>query len=110
MSKSAFQQPIDLSDLPGVEIVSQGLTDLSRERESVAALLLEIAAPRLRRAGVTIPEVPPCALDAEIRLYRLLGADHGVDAYSQYNAHLRRLSSLCRALEGRVRRQSSREL
>jgi hypothetical protein len=104
MSETALQQSIDLSDLPGAEIVSLGLADLSCERESVPALLLEIAAPRFRLAGLNIPVALPHALDAEIRLYRLLGTDPDVDAYSQYNAHLRRLSSLCRALEARARR------
>jgi hypothetical protein len=56
-------------------------------------------------AGIEIPETRPQPLDAEIRLYRLLGEEHGVDAYSQYNAHLRQLSSFCRALEGRMSRR-----
>jgi hypothetical protein len=94
----------DVSDLPGAEFLSDGIHDLSVGKESVPALLLEIASSRLRLAGVPVPILPKQTLDAEIRLYRLLGTQPDVDAYSQYNAHLRRLSSLCRALEGRARR------
>jgi hypothetical protein len=95
---------LDLTGLPGAEFVTEGLKDLAENRVTVPALLLEIAAPRLRAADIPVPDVPPQPLDAEIRLYRLLGAEHGVDAYSQYNALLRRLVSLERAAEGRFSR------
>jgi hypothetical protein len=98
---------LDLTGLPGAEFVTEGLKDLAERRITVPALLMEIAAPRLRRAGIPVPEIPAQLLDAEIRLYRLLGAEHGVDAYSQYNALLRRLVSLSRAAEGRFSHQSA---
>jgi hypothetical protein len=85
--------------LPGGEYLAEGLADLAADRESVAALLLAIAAQRLRTAGLPLPAIPRS--DPELRLYRLLRSAHGDDAHSQYNAHLRRLSSLCSALERR---------
>jgi hypothetical protein len=99
---------IDLAGLPGAEFVTEGLKDIAERRVSVPALLLEIAAPRLRGVGIPVPEFLPQPFDAEIRLYRLLGAEHGSEAYSQYNALLRRLVSLSRAAEGRFSRLASR--
>ena len=101
----------DLAGLPGEELVIQGLEDARSGRETISALLVEIAAPRLRFSGIEVPAFPePPALDAEIRLYRLLGAEHGVDAYSQYNAYLRRIISFGQALEGRVSRARAKAL
>jgi hypothetical protein len=100
--------PPAYDDLPGSEFLAEGLADLSAGRESVSGLLIEIAAPRLRLAGLDIPAIAPHPVDAEIRLYHLLGEEHGLEAHSQYNAWLRRLSSLCRALEARARRQATR--
>jgi hypothetical protein len=107
-TSASSPEKIDLAGLPGAEFVVEGLKDLAERRISVPALLLEIAAPRLRGAGIPIPEIPPQRLDAEIRLYRLLGAEHGSNAYSQYNALLRRLVSLSRAAEGRFARLANR--
>jgi hypothetical protein len=52
--------------LPGGDLVSQGLADLREGRESVAALLVSIGAPRLRTLGV---QVPPTVEEPEHRLY-----------------------------------------
>lgn len=84
--------------LPGEELITQGLTDLSAGRETEAALLLEIAAPRLRSLGisVTAPENPE-GVSAEHRLYALLSTRP--DAHSQYNALLARIASYARAAE-----------
>ena len=49
------------ADLPGSELVEQGLADLAAGRETEAALLLEIAAPRLRRVGVGVDPVGTAA-------------------------------------------------
>jgi hypothetical protein len=97
-------------DLPGAEFVAQGLADIESESESVPALLLQIGATRLSRCGIPIRSIAGMAPDAEIRLYRLLGRLHGRDAYSQYNAHLRRLVKLERALECRASRESAMPL
>ena len=89
--------------LPGSEILQRGLDDLAANRPSVEALLVEIAAPRLRFVGVEVPVIPPPRQgehsDAELRLYVLLGRQGCADPYREYNALLRRLASLCSALE-----------
>jgi hypothetical protein len=59
------------ASLPGHELVSQGLADLSAGRESEASLLVAMAAPRLRDSG----------------------------AHSRYNALVGRIVSFVRAAE-----------
>jgi hypothetical protein len=91
--------PHSFAHLPGGEYVAEGLADLACGKESIASLLLTIAAGRLTEAGLPIPAtgIP----DPELRLYRLLREVHCDDAHAQYNAHLRRLARLCHALEAR---------
>ena len=86
-------------DLPGWEIVGAGLRDAAAGVESVESLLVEIAGPRLREHGLLAAPFPAAALDAEIRLYRLLARTHGDDAHGRYNALLRCLVSFERALD-----------
>jgi hypothetical protein len=83
--------------LPGWEIVEPGLADLSRGVESIAALLVAIGAPRLRRIGLPVPGVEWPS--PEHRLYALLSADEPDAAHSRYNALIRRLVSFERAAE-----------
>ncbi len=81
------------------------------ERKCSSAALLEIAVSTQLAFSRTA-----CACHSPKAAFRrrnpvlppLGNAIHGVDAYSQYNAHLRRLSSLCRALEGRMRRRANK--
>lgn len=94
-------------DLPGYDLVSAGLRDRAAGIESVEALLVEIAAPRLRAVGLPVPEGTAGATAAELRLYEVLGARGEADPYSRYNALLRELVSFGRAAEARVRRQSA---
>jgi hypothetical protein len=94
--------PSRLAHLPGNEYLAEGLADLEHCRETLPALLLTIASERLAEAGLKIP--PKRWPEPELRLYRLLRQSHGDDAHGQYNAHLRRLDSLCRALEASSRR------
>jgi len=82
-------------ELPGWEIVSQGLADLSEGRESVASLLVSIGAPRLQRAGIPVKNPLP---SPEPRLYELLKGSGPDSAHSRYNAWVRRLVSFERAL------------
>ncbi|HSA57259.1 MAG TPA: hypothetical protein VLE53_16215 [Gemmatimonadaceae bacterium] len=85
---------MSLDKLPGSELVADGLADLAARRESVAALLVSIGAPRLRLLGWEIP----CTIDqAEERLYARLAAEFGDGAHSRYNALIRRLVSFQRA-------------
>jgi len=87
----------DLENLPGYELVSKGVDDLTSGVSSREALLVSIAASRLRENGVPVPRsVSP---EAELQLYRLLRSERPRDAYSFYNSLLRRLISFEKALE-----------
>lgn len=92
------------ADLPGADLISEGLADVVAGRETVAGELVKIGSPRLRDCGVTVGVSAEHALDADHRLYRLLGATHGRAAHSQYTALIRQLVSFERALEQRVSR------
>jgi hypothetical protein len=82
---------------PGEEIITEGLADLDAGRESVNALLVSIGAPRLRRSGVSVPEVT--FSNPEHRLYFKLRDAHGDAAHSKYNALIRRLVSFERSIK-----------
>jgi hypothetical protein len=84
----------DGGELPGEELVEQGLRDLERGIESREALLVSIGAPRLRRLGL---ELPRTFDSPEHRLYELLRGEHGDAAHGRYNALVRRLVSYERA-------------
>jgi hypothetical protein len=49
---------MELQALPGGDLVQEGLDDLARGVESLAALLVSIGAPRLRRIGLLLPDAP----------------------------------------------------
>lgn len=83
-------------DLPGGELVREGLDDLRNGRETAASLLVAIGAPRLRRLGIAVPETVE---DPEHRLYALLARTEGDAAHSRFNALIRRLVSFERAAE-----------
>lgn len=85
--------------LPGGEILREGLADLRAGRRSVPALLVLVAAPRLSRCGVPIPEVHLPPRLPEHDLFRLLAAEHGPEAWRHYHSLMRRLVSLEQALE-----------
>lgn len=88
---------MDDEALPGEEWIREGVDDLAHGRESVAALLVAVGAPRLRRAGIAVPRH---GFDhAEHRLYELLARSHADSAHSRYNALIRRLVSFERACE-----------
>ena len=82
-------------ELPGGEIVSEGLNDLRNGKETIPALLVAIGAPKLTQIGIDLPNfhlpVP------EHRLYDLLAAEDSDAAHSRYNALLRKLVSFERA-------------
>src|SRR3982750_910001 len=93
-------QTNDLDGLPGADAIRTGLKDLAVGRESVESLLVQIGAPRLNGLGIIFPTKPE--LDADRRLYRLLAAQHGNGAHSQFNSLIRQLVSFERALEQRL--------
>jgi hypothetical protein len=84
-------------DLPGADLVAQGVDDLSRGVESVAGLVVATAAPRLVDVGVSVPEVA-LPLPSH-RLYELLSSEDPASAHSRYNALLRRVVSFASAAE-----------
>lgn len=83
--------------LPGEDLIEAGVRDLNEGRETIAALLVAIGSPRLRRLGLTLPEQLP--QNPEHRLYDLLARDDPDSAHSRYNAFIRRLVSYERAAE-----------
>ena len=89
-----------LTSLPGHELVLKGLEDLAHGIESQEALLVSIGAPRLRQAGIDVPD--PLS-SPEHRLYERLAAEDSDAAHSRYNALVRRLVSFERAADARAR-------
>jgi hypothetical protein len=83
--------------LPGADLIEAGLDDLVQGRETVAALLVAIGAPRLRSIGLELPDRLPD--NPEHRLYHLLAQENSDSAHSRYNALLRQLVSYERAAE-----------
>jgi len=82
--------------LPGGEIIDRGLEALAACRESVESLAVSLAAPRLRREGVPLPEsVIP---NADMRLYRMLERTSGDLAHARYLAYLRQVASFADSL------------
>ena len=84
--------------LPGQELVERGLADLAEGRLTEVSLLLLIAAPRLRRLGLEVPETS-FPRPREHQLYARLEERLGTAAHSQYNSLIRRIVSFARALE-----------
>jgi len=87
---------IDFRGLPGAELAEPGLEHLRAGKRTIPALWLAIATTRLRSLGIAIPHHD--VTHPEQQLYRLLEREDG-DAYSRYNALLRRLGRFIRALE-----------
>lgn len=87
---------VPIANLPGQELVAQGVADLANGTESMPALLVAIGAPRLRQLGLTIAEA--AIPEPEHRLYALLNRSDPDSAHSRYNALIRRLVSFERAL------------
>jgi hypothetical protein len=87
---------VEFEHLPGGDLIAKGLADLARPSVTVEALLVSIAAPRLRDLGVQV--AAPLA-DPEHRLYEQLAREDPDSAHSRYNALLRRLTGFESALE-----------
>ena len=86
------------TSLPGEDLVEQGLADLAENRITDSALLVLIAAPRLKRLGIDVPD-RSFPLPHEHHLYDRLAQRVGNAAHSQYNSLIRRIVSYSRALE-----------
>jgi len=83
--------------LPGEDLIETGVLDLRGGRETIAALLVAIGAPRLKRLGLELPDHLPA--NPEHRLYDLLAETDEDSAHSRYNAFIRKLVSYERAAE-----------
>jgi hypothetical protein len=83
--------------LPGEDLIEAGLHDLHAGRETIAALLVAIGSPKLRRLGLDLPTQLP--QHPEHRLYEFLARDDEDSAHSRYNALIRKLVSYERAAE-----------
>ena len=91
----------DFQNIPGWELVSEGLKDISQGNcNTLPALLVLMAAPRLRFLGIHVPDLPGDRDTQPInqQLYHLL-EKATPDPYSQYNDLQRRLVSFCHAVE-----------
>jgi len=97
---------MDLTALPGYELIGKGLDDLAAGRETAEALLVAIGARRLQRAGVAVP--PVTENNPEHRLYELLSKAGSDSAHSRYNALIRQLVSFERAAECAATREAAK--
>ena len=89
----------DLADLPGAERIDRGLRDLNAGRLSTDALLVAVAAGRLRALGLSVPEGIPD--EPDLALYESLRDHASGDPYYRYNALRRELDSFISCLEMR---------
>ena len=88
---------MEVSDaLPGADLIRRGLSDLEHGVESIAALLVLIGAPRLRRLGFNVSD---SEFLPEDKLYAKLAEEDSDSAHSRYNALIRTLVSFERAAE-----------
>ncbi len=85
-----------LTSIPGNELVSAGIADLAAGRDTEAAMLVAMAAPRLRAVGVDVPE--SAITDPSHCLYAMINSTED-KAHSYYNALVGRIVSFARALE-----------
>jgi len=86
----------DLSRFPGGKIVQKGLLDLAQGNESIEAIAVCVARPRLIHLGFTVPE-HPLTTSSEHRLYELMSEKFGEAGYAKYNAFIRLLASFLNA-------------
>jgi hypothetical protein len=87
-----------MDGLPGADLVRQGIGDLEEGRDTVAAALTQMAAPRFRTIGLEVPQTGSAG-PAGHRLYELLAADDPATAHGRYNALVARMVSFARAAE-----------
>jgi len=86
-------------NLPGGDILENGLRSLNQGHVDENSLLVMIGAWRLGRCGINIKPLPLDAAFPENALHHLLAKKYGRDAYRMYNSLTRRLVSLENALE-----------
>jgi hypothetical protein len=89
-------------NLPGADLVEQGLADLRESRDSDCALLVLTAGPSLARLGIEIPKRVSARPFSHL-LYERLEDRLGNDAFSCYGSLIRRIVSFAHALEQQQR-------
>lgn len=89
--------------LPGAELVGEGIAALERGQRTIEALLVTLAAPRLRDIGLDIPKAADHIAEPNLALYAAVQQAGG--DYFDYNALLGRLSSFADAAEWMIGRQ-----
>lgn len=91
----------DLAQLPAADRIERGLRALARGEESADALLVAIAASRLREIGFELPDRTHLPRDPELALYRALGST-SEDPFFAYRAALAELDSFLAGCERRL--------
>ena len=99
-----------LKNLPGAELIEQGLQDLEKSLLTIPALLICIGKSRLENAGLSFPNLEQFPNEPELMLYALILQGSELDPYSYYNSLLRRLISFEKALEQRHYSSSRRAI
>jgi len=82
--------------LPGSDLVRDGIADLRAGRQTEAAMLVAMAAPRLRALGLDVPEWT--GSEPSHQLYEML-CSTVQSPHSRYNALVARIVSFARAAE-----------
>jgi hypothetical protein len=90
---------LDIDALPGADLVLEGIADVERGRDTIAAALARMATPRLRGVGIEVPRAEEEGPPPGHRLYELLAATDPATAHSRYNALVGRMVSFARAAE-----------
>ena len=89
------------SNLPGADLIESGIASLERGEHTIEALLVALAAARLRALGLNVPQAADGIRAPNLALYAAVrngGGDH-----FDYNALLGRLSSFANAAEWLLR-------
>lgn len=94
----AIERSTSLEGLPGAELVTVGIDDLRAGRDTQLSALVSMAAPRLRLAGLDVPDASGPGLSSH-RLYELLADSDPHTAHRRYNALVGRVVSFARAAE-----------
>lgn len=93
-----------LPNLPGADLVGDGIAALERGERTTEALLVSLAAARLRDIGLNIPQAADHVAEPNLALYAAV-CDAGGDHFD-YNALLGRLSSFADAAEWLLGKQA----
>src|SRR4051812_11908576 len=96
------------ASLPGEDLVQKGLEDLAQNQLTDFSLLVLIAAPRLKRLGIEIPD-RPFPKPYEHQLYARLDQRLGAAAHSYYNSLIGRIVSYAHCLERERSQRDSQE-